>query len=45
MTSREAWMLYVRDHYNSSKIVRDFLSEHKDWYAHVFFAFVSLSES
>lgn len=39
--SREAWMLYVRDHYNASKAVRDFITQHKDWYADVFLTFLS----
>lgn len=39
--SREAWMLYVRDHYKSSQVVRDFIADHKDWYANAFLDYVS----
>ena len=42
IASREAWMLYVRDHYDASKVVRNFVAEPKDWYADVFLNLVSL---
>ena len=34
--SREAWMLCVRDHYNASSVVREFVTHHRDWYADEF---------
>ena len=40
--SRNAWTLYVRDHYTSSKVVRDFIEEHKGWYGGAFLEFVSM---
>jgi hypothetical protein len=39
-TSRDAWMRYVRDHYNSSRVVREFVSHHRDWYAREFLKIV-----
>jgi hypothetical protein len=38
--SREAWLLYVHDHFHSSCVVREFVSAHRDWYADVFLKFV-----
>jgi hypothetical protein len=38
--SRDAWMRYVRDHYSASRVVRDFVSEHRDWYAGAFLNFI-----
>jgi hypothetical protein len=43
-TSREAWMLYVRDHYNGSSVVREFVTHHRDWYADVFVKFVDAGQ-
>ena len=42
--SREAWMCYVREHYNNSRVVRDFVNEHKDCYADVFLRHVAIGE-
>jgi hypothetical protein len=42
--SREAWMLYVRDHYNASSVVREFVTHHRDWYADVFVKFVDAGQ-
>ena len=38
--SQEAWMRYVRDHYAASRVVREFVTEHRDWYADVFLNFI-----
>jgi hypothetical protein len=39
-TSCIAWMRYVRDHYSASHVVRDFVTEHRHWYAEAFLNFV-----
>jgi hypothetical protein len=38
--SQEAWMRYVQDHYAASRVVRDFVTEHRRWYAHAFMNFI-----
>ena len=38
--SRGAWMLYVRDHYSASCVVREFVGRHRDWYARMFLKIV-----
>ena len=40
VASQEAWMRYVRDHYSASHVVRDFVTEHRHWYADAFLNFV-----
>lgn len=40
ISSKEAWMLYVRDHYLASTVVREFVSRHRQWYADIFLEFV-----
>jgi hypothetical protein len=40
VASQEAWMRYVRDHYSASHIVREFVTEHRHWYADTFLNFV-----
>ena len=37
-------MLYVRDHYNASSVVREFVTHHRDWYADVFVKFVDAGQ-
>ena len=38
--SQGAWIRYVRDHYSASRVVREFVAEHRHWYADVFVNFV-----
>ncbi|WP_158554854.1 hypothetical protein [Methylovirgula sp. 4M-Z18] len=38
--SKEAWMLYVRDHYFASIVVREFVGRHREWYADIFLEFI-----
>lgn len=38
--SRQAWMRYVRDHYSASRVVREFVAEHRHWYADAFLSFI-----
>ena len=40
VASQEAWMRYVRDHYSASHVVREFVTEHRHWYADAFLNFV-----
>ena len=40
VASQEAWMRYVRDHYSTSHVVREFVNEHRHWYADAFLNFV-----
>ena len=39
VASQEAWMRYVRDH-SASHVVREFVTEHRHWYADAFLNFV-----
>ena len=43
-TSRDAWMVYVREHYAMSLVVREFIAEHRSWYAEAFLQFIELSK-
>ena len=38
--SEDAWMRYVQDHYAASRVVRQFLTEHRHWYADAFMSFL-----
>jgi hypothetical protein len=40
VASQEAWMRYVRDHYSASRVVREFVTEHRHWYADAFLSFI-----
>ena len=40
VASQEAWMRYVRDHYSASHVVREFVTEHRHWYADAFLNFL-----
>ena len=40
VASQEAWMRYVSDHYSASHVVREFVTEHRHWYADAFLNFV-----
>ena len=40
VASQEAWMRYVRDHYSASHVVREFVTEHRHWYADAFLNFI-----
>ncbi len=40
VASQGAWMRYVRDHYSASRVVREFVTEHRHWYAAAFLNFV-----
>jgi hypothetical protein len=42
---REAWMLYVRDHYKASFAVRDLLTHHRDWYGDVFLKLIDAAHA
>jgi hypothetical protein len=33
-------MRYVRDHYSASHVVREFVTEHRHWYADAFLNFI-----
>ena len=44
-SSKEAWLLYVRDHYYASSVVREFVSRHREWYADMFLDFVDPAPS
>ena len=33
-------MRYVHDHYSESRIVREFVTEHRHWYADAFLNFI-----
>ena len=39
-TSQDAWMHYVQDHYAASRVVREFVTEHRHWYADAFMKFI-----
>ena len=38
--SQGAWMRYVRDHYSASRVVREFVTEQRHWYADAFLNFI-----
>jgi hypothetical protein len=38
--SQDAWMRYVGDHYSPSRVVREFVTEHRHWYADAFLNFI-----
>jgi len=42
-TSRVAWMVYVRERYAMSLVVREFIAEHRSWYAEAFLKFIEPS--
>lgn len=42
-TSRDAWMIYVRERYAMSLVVREFIAEHRSWYAGAFLEFIEHS--
>jgi hypothetical protein len=40
VSSQEAWMCYIHDHYLTSHVVREFMAEHRRWYAAAFMQFI-----
>ena len=36
VASHDAWMRYVQDHYSASRVVSEFVTEHRHWYADAF---------
>jgi hypothetical protein len=40
VASHDAWMRYVQDHYSASRVVREFVTEHRHWYADAFLNFI-----
>ena len=40
--SQGAWMRYIQDHYAASRVVREFVTEHRHWYSDVFTNFIDV---
>ncbi|MGA7925913.1 MAG: hypothetical protein WCA20_07950 [Candidatus Sulfotelmatobacter sp.] len=40
VASHDAWMRYVQDHYSASRVVSEFVTEHRYWYADAFLNFI-----
>jgi hypothetical protein len=40
VASHDAWMRYVQDHYSASRVVKEFVTERRYWYADAFLNFI-----